>query len=64
MILLAVLAAGCTSKPDAEDAARVVETFQYSKAKNGICFGVSNTINSSGALNTIAVVVPCAQVGL
>lgn len=64
ILTLVILLSACTMKPSVEDAAGLVENLQYVKAKNGVCYAVSNTFNSAGNVNVVFSHVPCEKVGL
>jgi hypothetical protein len=73
LALAIVLFTGCTLKPEpvetkSNDAQEIVNSLEYVKAKNGLCFGVSTVMkmstNMSFSNNVVVVSVDCAKVGL
>lgn len=71
--LVFLLLVGCDMRPKVvptppDEAKQLVNSFQYTKADNGLCFGVTTTkrmsSNATVAINVIVVHVPCDAVKL
>lgn len=74
ILAIPIFLAGCNwfqplveeTKP--QQVSEIVESFQYIKAKNGLCFGVTTTarLNTGGnfAYNNHVVNVSCEKIGL
>lgn len=72
LVFVIIGLAGCLTpdpvKTKPEDAKSLVNSIEYVKAKNGLCFGVSSVrrMSTNGAMaeNQMLVVVDCEKVGL
>jgi hypothetical protein len=55
---------GDGSPASPKDAQSIADSMTYVKAKNGLCFGAAQAMNSDISNSYVMVVVPCEKVGL